>query len=76
MSRHYLKHIVTDFERWDTLAYHYYGNPLMINLLIDANPHIPFCEELPRNQIVLVPVIKAQSVDNAGMPPWMDVSDE
>ncbi len=76
MSQHYLKHIVTESERWDNLAYHYYGNPLMVNLLMEANPHIPFCEELPRGVTLWVPVVQAKQVNNQGMPPWMEVSDE
>lgn len=75
MNQHYLKHIVSDSERWDNLAYRYYGDPLKVNLLIDANPHIPFCEQLPTGQIIWVPVLQVAQVDNSGMPPWMEADD-
>lgn len=70
----YLKHVVKERERWDNLAYFYYGDPLLINLLIDANPHIAFCEELPVGYEILVPVLAAKEVNNDGLPPWMEAS--
>ncbi len=75
-QQHYLKHTITLSERWDTLAYYYYGNALSVNLLIDANPHVAFCEELPEGQIIWIPVIHKQSVDNSDMPPWMESNDD
>ena len=67
----YLEHIVKQSERWDTLAYKYYGNPFEVNRLIDANPQVAFCEELPLGQTIYIPVIKEPPTSNLDMPPWM-----
>ena len=34
-----LKHTVKQGERWDNLAYYYYGNALDFERIINANPH-------------------------------------
>lgn len=66
----YLAHQTSLGERWDTLSYHYYGSPLQFGLLLQANPHLPFMEELPAGLTVIVPVIQASpSKDN--LPPWL-----
>ena len=39
-----LKHTVKQGERWDNLAYYYYGNALDFERIINANPHIGLCE--------------------------------
>ncbi|MDP0328733.1 tail protein X [Glaesserella parasuis] len=53
------------------LAYRYYGDVGEISRLIDANPHIPFCEVLPMGQTLFVPVIAVKATSQADLPPWM-----
>lgn len=66
-----ISHQIQEGERWDTLAYRYYGDANEINRLIDANPHIPFCEVLPIGQVLFIPVIAIKATSQAGLPPWM-----
>ena len=47
MTQTVLKHTVKQGERWDNLAYYYYGDALEYARIIRANPHISFCEVLP-----------------------------
>lgn len=47
MTQTVLKHTVKQGERWDHLAYYYYGDALEYARIIRANPHISFCEVLP-----------------------------
>lgn len=70
MSTHYLKHTVSAGDRWDTLAFFYYGDGLAINDIIDANPHITFCEVLPLGSDIWIPVKQAESVNDNKLPPW------
>ncbi|MBJ3537853.1 tail protein X, partial [Salmonella enterica subsp. enterica serovar Derby] len=36
----YLEHVTTDGERWDNLAWRYYGAALAYERIIAANPHV------------------------------------
>lgn len=66
-----ISHQIKAGERWDTLAYHYYGDVAEISRLIDANPHLPFCEVLPVGQTLLVPVMAVKQTAQADLPPWL-----
>ncbi|TCJ95965.1 tail protein X [Volucribacter psittacicida] len=66
-----LKHIVKQGERWDLLSYQYYGNAFDYNRIIDANPHISFCEVLPTGAVIYIPVLNVKPTHNANMPPWL-----
>lgn len=63
-----IHHQIKAGERWDLLAQHYYGDVGEINRLIDANPHIPFCEMLPVGQSLFVPVIAIKATSQADLP--------
>lgn len=71
MSKTYLKHTAKQGERWDHLAYRYYGDALTYGSIIDANPHIAFCEVLPTGATVYIPVLNIQPTNNENMPPWL-----
>lgn len=66
-----IQHQIKQGERWDLLAWHYYGDVGEINRLIDANPHIPLCEVLPTGQVLLAPVIGVKATSQADLPPWL-----
>lgn len=66
-----IQHQIREGERWDLLAQHYYGDVGEMNRLLDANPHIPFCEVLPTGQLLFVPVIQVKATSQADLPPWM-----
>ena len=76
MSR-YLEHVAKPFERWDHLAWHYYGSPAQYGLIIAANrklapPLQPIPEFLPAGATVRIPIVegslKARPED---LPPWL-----
>lgn len=66
-----LKHQTRAGERWDNIAHQYYGNALMIDILIAANPHLPVCEAFIAGLTVLVPVLANKPTNQEDMPPWM-----
>lgn len=66
-----IQHQIKAGERWDLLAYHYYGDVGEMSRLMDANPHIPLCETLPVGQSLFVPVIAVKATSQADLPPWM-----
>ena len=76
MSQTFLKHTVKQAERWDNLAYYYYGNALEYARIIEANPHISFCEVLPTGATVFIPVLNVKPIQNENLPPWLRENDD
>lgn len=71
MSSH-LRHITTDGERWDQLAWRYYGDVSAYERIVAANPGIPLMLTLPGGLELVIPVIEADSTISAlESPPWM-----
>lgn len=59
-------------DRWDLIAYHYYGDATLIDGLIAANPHLPLAEQFTANLTVFIPVLQAPvKTAQEDMPPWM-----
>ena len=71
MSESVLRHLTREGDRWDLIAWRYYGNPLEISRLIAANLHLPAAEQFAANLTVFVPVIPAKPQTQADMPPWL-----
>ena len=69
--RSVLQHTTSAGERRDSIAHRYYGNALLIEGLIAANPHLPAAEQFAANLTVFVPVIPAKPQTQADMPPWL-----
>lgn len=67
----YFEHITQEGERWDTLAYRWYGNPFLMNVLIVLNPHIAFIPILPAGTLVFVPRLDLETrTQQSKLPPW------
>ena len=60
MKQSVLQHTTVEGERWDLIAHRYYGNALLIEGLIAANPHLPVCEAFTTNLTMFVPVLPAK----------------
>ncbi|MDP8080252.1 tail protein X [Phocoenobacter skyensis] len=71
MNNPVIAHRIKEGERWDLIAHRYYGDIGEINRLINANPHLSFCEVLPTGETLLVPIIKVKENSVADLPPWM-----
>lgn len=69
-----LLHQVVDGERWDTLAFHYYGSATQYGRIVEANPHLDIAPILPTGAIVLIPVVdqatSAETLQSEELPPW------
>jgi phage tail protein X len=73
MSAITYREIVTrEGERWDTLAWRYYGDPFRYEPIIAANPQVPILPILPSGLVLQVPVLEraAAVVDDSTLPPW------
>ncbi len=69
-----LVHTVSGLERWDTLAWRYYGNPFDYGRLIEANPALNITPVLPQGTKVLIPILRLDELAarraSANLPPW------
>lgn len=67
----YLNHLTQDGDRWDSIAWRYYGDVKHVPLLIEANPHVPVVEVLPGGLNLAIPVIEAEDATALEeLPPW------
>lgn len=58
-------------ERWDTIAYRYYGDANRISPLAEANPHIALLPHLESGLTVLVPILTdTVTTITEALPPW------
>jgi len=76
LTGEYFEHRTEAGERWDLLAYRYYGDQNKQTLLLQANRHL-YLDDLsvpppilPAGIIVKVPVIVAQPTNYDLLPPW------
>ncbi|HDK0456215.1 TPA: tail protein X [Escherichia coli] len=61
-----------DGERWDSLAWQYYGDPLGYPRIIAANPHVAITPVLPSGLLLLIPVIEAEEATTEDdIAPWL-----
>lgn len=67
----YLNHLTQDGDRWDSIAWRYYGDVKHVPLLIEANPHVPIVEVLSGGLNLAIPVIEADAATALeALPPW------
>ena len=66
-----IRHITKDGERWDLLAWRYYGSATDYERIIAANPGVPRSPVLRGGIELLIPVVEKSAVIAAEeLPPW------
>lgn len=67
----YYEHITKEGDRWDLIAYQYYGDATMYEPIIVANPEVPILPILPSGIKLKVPVIdRKETISPEELPPW------
>jgi phage tail protein X len=66
----YIAHITRADERWDLLAWRFYGDPTRFNPIIMANPTVPIEPVFEAGIMIQVPVLSASNISSANLPPW------
>lgn len=71
----YIEHTAQAGERWDDLAYKYYGNCFQVNEIIEANPQIGISPFLPEGETIVIPILesKTSSTSNESLPIWQQL---
>jgi len=67
----FLEHLTVEGDRWDSLAYLYYGNPYAYNTIVEANISLVGEPQLPSGVKLQIPVLKTTPAKaKEGLPPW------
>lgn len=71
----YQTHIARDGERWDSLAFKYYGNAFSYPAILKENPSLLSQPTLNAGDIVQIPIIEnndetLSTTTNEDVPPW------
>jgi len=72
----YLDHVTGPAERWDHLAYRYYGDALRTSPIIRANRELfvaalgPIPTVLPAGLTLRIPILDPEPASAELLPPW------
>lgn len=66
----YTKYKTIAGDRWDTIAYKAYGNPMKISPIVEANPNVTKSAVLPEGVTLYIPIQERESVNSNILPPW------
>ena len=76
MAQEYFEHKARPGDRWDLIAYEYYGDATLLRPLLLANPKLVGRIEKPvplvfeRTTVIKVPVLPEEEISAAQLPPW------
>lgn len=66
----YILHITKAGERWDLLAWRYYGDPTDYSPIIMANPDVAIEPVFDAGIAIAVPIVEKSTVVSVDLPPW------
>lgn len=66
----FIIHKTKQGDRWDSLAYKYYGNCFKYAPIVMANPTMPICPFLPADVEIIIPFFDNNKDINEELPPW------
>lgn len=66
----FIPHVTTEGQRWDQLAWRYYGDAHRYLPIVQANPHVPLTAALPAGLTLAIPLLTPEPVAE-DLPPWM-----
>ncbi len=69
-SPQFITHISSAGDRWDLLAWNYYGDPTLFGPIVMANPAILIEPVLSAGLTMVIPVLHKASVTTVDLPPW------
>ena len=65
-----IEHITYAGERWDLIAWKYYGDPMNFGVIIMANPGVPIEPVFEAGITLAIPIIQQQNLLTTDLPPW------
>jgi len=70
MTSQFITHITSEGERWDLLAWRYYGIPTLYSPIIMANSQIIIESVFEAGLNINIPIIQTPDTPNRDLPPW------
>lgn len=72
MAGQFITHTTISGERWDNLAWQYYGDATLIAPIIQVNPQIPIEPVFEAGLVIGVPIliVDPDAEDQDDIPPW------
>jgi len=72
MAAQFIPHVTIAGERWDSLAWQYYGDAALFGPIIQTNPQIPIEAVFEAGLVIGVPIVMVNRAvqEAADLPPW------
>ncbi len=70
MSGPYLPYVTSQNERWDLIAWKFYGDPSLYGAIIEANPLVPIVGAFDAGVQLQIPILQRASSSSNDLPPW------
>ena len=70
MGSQYIAHTTLAGERWDLLAWAYYGDASLYGQIIMANPQVPIVSVFDAGLAIAVPILQVSQSQTTNLPPW------
>lgn len=72
MLGQFITYITQAGDRWDTLAWRFYGDPMLFGPIIQLNPLVPIDPVFNAGTTIGIPIllIDKSVQQNADLPPW------
>ncbi len=65
-----IRHVTAAGERWDLLAWRYYGDATNFGAIVMANPAIPIMAVFDAGIVLAVPILQQSQILTSNLPPW------
>jgi phage tail protein X len=72
VAQQFIHHVTVAGERWDTLAWKYYGDATLVGPIIQTNPQQAIEAVFDAGLTIGVPILAVNQAtqDAADLPPW------
>ena len=70
LQSQFITHVTATGERWDLLAWTYYGDASLYSPIIMANPSIPIEPAFESGLAIAIPILQVSKSATTDLPPW------
>lgn len=70
LQSQFIAHVTVTGERWDLLAWTYYGDASLYSPIIMANPSIPIEPAFESGLEIAIPILQVSQSATTDLPPW------
>jgi phage tail protein X len=70
LQSQFIPYITSAGDRWDLLAWRYYGDATLYSPIIMANPSIPIEPVFEAGLAIAIPILQLSQSITTDLPPW------